>query len=188
MNAKLPRVRKVCIKCESEFEPKPYRQERARFCSFRCRGSMTVNDWFFHYGWVETPSGCWEWQHKFDPVGGYGLVQCDGKEFRCHRVSFEIFNGSIPSGMKVLHHCDNRPCIRPDHLFCGTDADNVADMDAKGRRYILRGQENGMAKLTDAEVLAIRRAVESGVSLAQKYDVSPSLISLIRLGKVWRHV
>lgn len=181
-------MKKLCIRCKNEFQPKPYRQACARFCSFRCRGSMTAVEWFFYYGWVETAAGCWEWRHKFDPHGGYGLVQCDGQEFRCHRISFEVFKGPIPDGMKVLHSCDNRPCINPVHLFLGSDADNVADMDAKGRRYVLRGSENGMSKLVDDDIRAIRRALDSGLWLAEQFGVSPSLISLIRLGKVWKHV
>lgn len=51
-----------------------------------------------------------------------------------HRLSWQIANGSIPDGLQVLHHCDNGACIRPDHLFVGTQADNMRDMDAKGRR------------------------------------------------------
>lgn len=188
MNSRLPRIKKVCFKCGLEFEPKPYRADRARFCSFECRSSMTVYDWFFHYGWRVMPNGCWQWQHKFDPRGGYGLVQCDGRDFWCHRVSHEIFIGPIDDGLRVLHSCDNPPCLRPDHLFTGTDADNVADMDSKGRRYVLRGSENGFSKLTESEVVVIRSSIDSGVSLASQFDVSPSLISMVRLGKIWKHV
>lgn len=188
MNARIPRIKKICIKCEIEFEPKPYRQERARFCSWQCRSAMTVYDWFLHYGWEVMPSGYWEWRHTIDPIGGYGDVQSKGRIYKCHRISYEYNIGPIPDGLLVLHECDNRPCVNPEHLFIGTDADNVADMDAKGRRCVLRGSENGMAKLVEDDVRAIRAATTSGILLAAQYDVSPSLISLIRLGRVWRHV
>lgn len=86
---------------------------------------------------VRKGKGCWEWQGSRLPRGygsfRLGTRSTDPKEY-AHRIAWAWKNGPIPLGMRVLHHCDNPGCVRPDHLFLGTQADNVADMDAKGRR------------------------------------------------------
>lgn len=96
---------------------------------------------------------CWYWvgaRHKL----GYGLA-ATGK---AHRVSWELHCGSIPEGMNVLHRCDVRCCVNPDHLFLGTQADNVHDMCDKGRRRSgdIRGEKNPQSKLTVEKVAAMR--------------------------------
>ena len=80
----------------------------------------------------EPMSGCRLWIGANRP-SGYGRVVCGNKTLTAHRVAWETFVGPIPPGMDVLHSCDNPPCVNPDHLFLGTDLDNVRDMIAKGR-------------------------------------------------------
>ena len=77
-------------------------------------------------------SGCWQWP-RYRNAKGYGVVIFDGFKFPVHRLSFEHYKGLIPRGMVVMHTCDNRACFNPDHLFLGTQSDNMRDMVAKGR-------------------------------------------------------
>jgi hypothetical protein len=79
------------------------------------------------------PSGCWPWTGKI-ATNGYGYLD----NMLAHRASWLIHHGPIPEGLQVLHHCDNPRCVNPDHLWLGTQADNVADMMAKGRHWSQR--------------------------------------------------
>lgn len=79
--------------------------------------------------------GCWEWQASRYPKGGHGQFHLDGHMVRAQRVAWILFYGEIPEGMSVLHHCDNAPCVRPDHLYLGTQADNMHDVKERGRHW-----------------------------------------------------
>lgn len=126
----------------------------------------------------EVESACIEhvgWKHK---ATGYGGV---GKNGYAHRAVWEAERGPIPPGMVVMHVCDNPPCVNVEHLRLGTQAENVADMDAKGRRRTVSfsGEGNGMTKLSDADVHAIRARRCAGATLdalADEYGVHRSRI------------
>jgi len=79
-------------------------------------------------------SGCWHFKGPINKRSGYGLVGWHGKVINAHRLSWILFKGEVTDGLHVLHHCDNRRCINPDHLFLGTHQDNMDDMTRKGRR------------------------------------------------------
>ena len=135
-------------------------------------------------------SGCWNWTAGKDSYG-YGQMRVGGRKRLVHRISYEEYVGSIPSGQCVLHRCDNPACINPAHLFLGTQVENMADMVSKGRQphTSLKGTLHGQAKLTEADVIAIRAAIGSSQSeLAARYGVSPSQIGHIRRGKRWSHI
>jgi len=125
---------------------------------------------------------------------GYMVTERYGSTNRlsAHRFAWMLANGKeIPTGMVVRHTCDNPPCCNPEHLLVGTHADNMADMDARGRRRhnTQRGSAASAAKLTDAEAATIRADYFAGgvvqKTLAQRYGVSISAISLIVKGRTY---
>jgi len=84
-------------------------------------------------------SGCWLWIGT-TKKNGYGILQDKGMVRHAHRVSFEMFNGSIPTGSVICHSCDNRKCVNPSHLWCGSQADNLRDARLKGRMPYKNGE------------------------------------------------
>ena len=114
----------------------------------------------------EPMSGCWLWKGYVDALG-YGRAG-HPTENKAHRIMWTMFYGAIPEGKKILHRCDVRCCINPEHLFLGTQADNVLDMVKKGRNRSVpqRGEKNPMAKLTKRLVLEMRELREKNPKLS----------------------
>jgi hypothetical protein len=135
----------------------------------------------------EPNTGCWLWTGKTSDKG-YGLLRVGPKWARSHRLSWEINYGPVPEAMHVLHRCDVRSCVNPEHLFLGTHADNMADMARKGRvrNGDRAGSASAMAKLSDADVLRIRASVGHVKSLAASLNVSVSAVYKIRAGTRWQ--
>jgi hypothetical protein len=135
----------------------------------------------------EPNSGCWLWTATVDGCG-YGLFGVGGRgnSKRAHRVSYEMFKGPIKDGLKICHRCDNPSCVNPDHLFCGTDADNMADRGIKNRTA--KGVKNGKSILNDELVKFIRNDTRSERTIAAEIGVSRGTVNAVRSGKTWGHV
>jgi hypothetical protein len=134
--------------------------------------------------------GCWNWTGA-RAKNGYGQIGSGhrgGKTAYAHRVAYLLYVGEIPVGLDVCHTCDNPSCVRPDHLFLGTRADNMKDAREKGRTG--RGAKNGAAKLKEGDVREIRRlrGSYSQAVLAEKFGVAKSTISAIQVRENWKHV
>lgn len=134
----------------------------------------------------KTRNGCWEWKAGIR-VDGYGSFWKDGKTVLAHRFSWEYFNGQPLDGLCMLHHCDNRACVNPMHLFMGTRLDNNQDAGRKGKK---RGEMNGQAKLHNSDIPIILDLHKQGFSqtyIAQKFQVKQNTISRVINGKTWKH-
>ena len=143
------------------------------------------------------PGGCWLWtgrKHKF----GYGVYGRGGggRTNTAHRIVMTLTHGEIPDGMFVLHRCDVPACCNPDHLFFGTQRDNMHDMAAKGRKVcvpsMVKGSSHGMSKVTEEQADEIRRRYEAGGvyqrELGEEFGLHQTMVSLIVRRKNWRHV
>ncbi len=139
------------------------------------------------------PNECWEWLASVRN-SGYGRIKIGDLTRSAHRVSYELHVGKIPNGICVCHHCDNKLCVRPNHLFLGTHRDNARDMVQKGKHNPARGESAGSAKLTEKQVMKIRTTFKKNnrwgmkTVLARKYGISNAQITHILQGKHWRHV
>lgn len=140
---------------------------------------------------VHKTDDCWLWSAGCTGAG-YGGWQFDNKFVLAHRFSYELIHGPVPKDICVLHKCDNPPCVRPDHLFLGTHADNARDRDIKGRAASRLGVGNGSAKLTESDVREIRYLYTTGGwthrSLSLKYGVTQTPVQFLLQGKTWKHV
>ena len=130
-------------------------------------------------------SGCHHWTGSIMP-NGYGQIHSNGRTAYAHRVAWELANGPVPDGAFVLHTCDNRRCVNLAHLWLGTYLDNINDMNAKLRHA--HGAKNGHAKLTAAEVRLIRFMGGTHREIATHFGVTQPLVSMIRAGRIWKHV
>ena len=132
--------------------------------------------------------GCWLWQqpapHQYGAIGAKRRATGRWVTVRTHRLAWALAHGEVPDDLDVLHHCDVRACVRPDHLFLGTQQDNMADMDRKGRRVLPPAD-----KVTPAEVIAIREAYATGdvsqKELGRQYALDQSTICDIVRGISW---
>ncbi|MFJ1539356.1 HNH endonuclease [Micromonospora chalcea] len=162
------------------------------------------------WGKVTKTADCWIWA-GYRNQAGYGIIQArlGGPRTRAHRVAYALSGGVFTGDGLIRHRCDNPPCVRPDHLLCGTIGDNVADMverdrqasgDRSGYRkhpesYLNRppvqGVKHGCATFTEAEVLAIRAAHDRGESqssIARRIGRPRRTVALIASRKTWRHL
>jgi hypothetical protein len=138
---------------------------------------------------------CWEWTGALDSFG-YGIIKDEkprgGRLIKAHRLSHRIHFGDIPVGLYVLHKCDNRKCVNPNHFFLGTYQDNSDDMYKKGRNVNLRGSKIGTSRFTESEIVEIKTDYfvnkMSTREISVKYSVNQTYVYQIIHGTVWGHV
>lgn len=173
------KITRLCKSCNQPFHPWSGNHPNM-FCSNKCRsrGQFWAN--------VSKTDNCWIWVGSCDRdgYGNFSRIQ------RAHRYSWILhFGPIIPVTLWVLHKCDNPPCVRPDHLYLGTNIENVRDRTQRGRQ---RGEGHGMAIITENEVKEIRNryATEriSQIKLGAQYGLSQTAISQIVLKKCWKHI
>lgn len=141
----------------------------------------------FSFKYVVAPGDCWLWRGNVNR-GGYGWFRAEGKMFTAHRLAYFVRHGDCPEGLNVLHRCDVRRCVNPDHLFAGTQAKNLADMVAKGRAARQQGELHGHHVLTEVDVREIFVASGTHASIGARYGVTASAVWDIKHRKKWKHL
>lgn len=195
-NTPRPRVQCQCEFCGAVFSVKYSNlrlgKVKGRFCSQGCyrKGLQTLEERF--WALVQKGDDCWEWIGN-TTKDGYGRMKRTGESAGTyvHRISWEFHFGAIPAGLKVLHHCDNPPCVNPKHLFLGTDKDNSDDKMRKGRHVASPGEKNGSSRLSKSDVVAIRTRHKNGERqsvLSREFKVSDVTISRIVRRLNWQSV
>jgi hypothetical protein len=144
---------------------------------------MTVDERIAKYTLPEPNSGCWLWTGAMN--GFYPRMTIDRKAVYVHRYVCEQAHG-LPDGLNALHKCDVPLCVNPDHLYPGTQKQNLIDAYARGRMPSKSGENSKLNKLTWADVAEIRASDASNSQLAARYGVARSRISDIRTLKSWR--
>lgn len=160
--------------------------------------SRVLRDFQRFWTRVEVTDGCWLWRGSCDPRWGYGYLSLStdgvGRTVKAHRFSYEVFIGPISDETKVLHECDNPPCVRPHHLHLGDHQANMDEMYKRGRGNKVRGEAHHGAKLTENDVREIRRIYEKGsrthgtLALGRRYGVAKGVIWKIVKRRSWTHV
>jgi len=210
--------RYICHACQRSFygDTRHGRKAGKRYCSLQCfrpNSFLPLAERFWSF--VLKTETCWLWQsYRNDQGYGQYRIKDSGRKIYAHRLAYELTYGLILPGLFCCHHCDTPHCVRPGHLFLGTQRDNMRDMMnkqrnmhvvcpellARGERHgrrlhperYPRGEQQFLAKLTETRVQEIRAMYANNQggyrTLARIFGVSPTLIRYIVLRKIWTHV
>lgn len=182
------------MKNKQKYKPMPNTTE-SDYTRFWGRAILTANQ-----------NNCWYWQGAKD-TAGYGSFSVGGINYTSNRFAYFLYHNADPKIMHVLHKCDNKTCVNPNHLFLGTNYDNVLDKMAKGRQgrpigalsgasthpeKILRGSKIGTSKLIESDIIIIRTKYLNGnistYALAKEYNMTQSNMWAIVNKKIWKHI
>ena len=199
----------VCLSCKKEFEwkrsPSELKKSKVKYCSRSCLGKNTQKDKIFSWDKLNAEQkierliksfekkvikqdGCWDWKCP-SQKNGYLRIRFDIEKIGAHCASWLIHKGKIPEGFQINHHCDNRRCTNPDHLYLGTRKQNDEDRVRRNRQA--KGEKNGSSKLTDHNVEEIKRMLELGIKkseIAKAFNVTNAAIWFIETGRSWKHI
>lgn len=181
----MTRATRSCAFCRAAFAT---RRAAQKYCSHLCaqrhvQGSKAPR--FTENIIPEPNSGCWIWiGHLYGT--GYGSISEHGRQRAAHRYSYERHVGPIPDGLHVLHKCDVRACVNPEHLYLGTSRENARDRVERGSHA--RGQASSRAKLADQQIVAIRSMEAPHSAIARMFGVSRQQVTKIKARKAWAHV
>ncbi|HAM53724.1 MAG TPA: hypothetical protein DCP92_24655, partial [Nitrospiraceae bacterium] len=158
------KITRLCQVCGNECPQK----KAAKYCSDECKikGNVIIQE-----------NGCWEWQSDYY-THGYGRTQSYDKKIgviSSHKLSYKVYKGEVPDGMFVCHSCDNKKCCSPDHLYLGDQKKNIQDATSKKRMKNLfeNGEKHWAAKVTESQVIEIRRLYKNGERvrrIAEKFN------------------
>lgn len=201
----------ICEDCGKEF--KRYTSEKRdipRFCSKECM-NRNVHTWNSigryrvdeateeekldrlkesYERHVVRGEGCWEWSgvlHK----SGYAVLKYGKKQIGAHQASWLIHKGKIENGLWTLHHCDNKKCTNPDHIYLGNAKRNAQDREDRQRRPIRRGDSHPNSKLNEDQVKEIKKRMKIGITLtrlSKDFSISLGSLEAIKSGTTWKHV
>jgi hypothetical protein len=195
----------TCPICGTQFTRHRSGGKPQRFCSRVCRQKripkprQTLAERFWkHVDRSGGPDACWPWTGATTP-GGYGVFGmggAGGKQTTAHRVALELSEGCpLAADERACHTCDFPPCCNPQHLFRGTQAENLADASRKGRLVgnhgMFQGERNHSAKLTEQDVREIRRRAAMGErqdDIAADFGITDGMVPQIHTRHAWRHV
>ena len=136
----------------------------------------------------DDPKDCWDWKGSFFS-SGYPVFHWLRQNRGAHKFSYQLYNGQLIDGMYVCHHCDNKRCVNPNHLFFGTCRDNKHDSMGKGRHAF--GERQGSSVVTDEMVRYFKALLAIGFEpqeIARLFGVSRAIVSSVKIGRTWAHV
>jgi HNH endonuclease len=178
-----------CKKCQSDCAKERYKATSNRVSLQEIRSFDYLIKKIKSNYIYESNSGCFLWNLVLDK-DGYGRLSWNERTERAHRFSYEAFVGEIPEGLQVCHRCDTPSCVRPDHLFIGTQLENHADRDKKGRQS--KGEERWTSKVKELDVIEVLTLFHvCGLrrwEISELFGLSRSLIQRIISGKTWKHL
>lgn len=191
-----PPVDRICRNCGGAFTISAGRvrayakigRPAGFFCSRVCHGAHTrggIKERFERYVHPEPNSGCYLWDGAYR--GGYAILSADRKSVQASHIALRFAGRPLMAGERALHRCDNPCCVNADHLFSGSQQNNVDDAIAKGHHKTpnRQGIKNAQAKLSEEDVLFIAQRTKSAGELATMFGVCASTISSIWTGRLW---
>lgn len=190
-------AQRICQYCKKEFMAfqSDVNKGKGKYCSISCgvafrnksKAISSQQVFFKNISHESHEKGCWIYT-----VGTrYGKIKIGKKHSSAHRYSYEIHYGKIFDEKVICHTCDIKLCVNPEHLFIGTQKDNIQDMLSKERDNRPKGSRNHFSKVTEEQVIGIKELLKKGFGVkevSEIYKVAYSLIAQIKYGKSWKHI